>query len=514
MTCTSNTAEPVVRIGMIRATDKVSFRGSEPCALCDGEGKVRTKLAPGQCYEVVALESVPAEIEYFVRLAIAEDEITAANLAAKEAQKGWPTTYRQEGLVVDLGASTVDNREYWVLAGPFATEKDAVAFRRAHDIPAVYLVVEQAVRRPRGVLQCAGQRFRDVVRIVPPSGRKGVITLANVVVGVEFHWQHLEDQQLFGTLEVTINNQGRLVAIDELLIEDYLASVNSSEMTADCPPDLLRAQTVAARATVLATMGKHHAAEPFHLCADDHCQRYWGAAYVMEDSARATADTRGEVLLFKGKVCDARYSKICGGVAEDYACVWDERHVPYLVPFVDGPNPISFPIDDETKARAFIDSDPDVFCNTRRYPVPASLGDSNRLFRWQVTYTREELQELIARKTGIDFGELVDLVPGARGVSGRLMSLQVKGSKCTFTVGKELEIRRILSETHLYSACFYVERELDAHGKVLRFVLKGAGWGHGVGLCQVGATTMAAQGYDYRQILSHYYPGSQLVKLY
>jgi SpoIID/LytB domain protein len=511
---TATGREPIVHIGMIRGTDKVTFRCSEPCAVCDREGKVHGEIVADRSYEVTVSESVPARVDYFVRLAITEDEATAQQAAAREAKRGWPLTHRHLGLVVDVGASTVDNREYWVLAGPFPTEKDAVEFRREHGIPAVYLVVEQAVHPPRAILECAGHRFQDVVRIVPRSGRKGVITLADVLVGVEFHWQHLEDQLLFGTLEVAVNNQGRLVAIDELLMEDYLASVNSSEMTTDCPEDLLRAQTVAARATVLATMGKHHAAEPFHLCADDHCQRYWGAGYVMERSIQAASDTRGEVLLFQGKVCDARYSKICGGVAEDYANVWDERHVPYLVPFVDGKEPVSFPIDDEAKARAFIESRPDVFCNTERYPVPATLGDSNRLFRWEVSYPREQLQELVARKSGLDFGELIDLVPGKRGASGRLMSLQVIGTKRSFTVGKELEIRRILSETHLYSACFYVKRQVDAQGKVQRFVLRGAGWGHGVGLCQVGATTMAAQGYDYRQILSHYYPGTELAKLY
>ncbi|MDZ7271355.1 MAG: SpoIID/LytB domain-containing protein [candidate division KSB1 bacterium] len=505
--------EPLVRIGMIRAADLVTFRLREPCTLYDASGEARTQLAAGT-YQVSASAAVPAQIDYFVRLAIRDTKEEAQRAAVEYGEKGWPVTYRHAGLEVDLGATRVDNREYWVLAGPFANEHDAVDFRRQHEIPAVYLVVEQAVRKPRATLHCAGQSFENTVRLVPPAGKKGVITLANVVVGVEFHWQHLEDQTLFGALEVTVNNQGKLVAIDELLIEDYLASVNSSEMTVDCPPDLLRAQTVAARATVLATMGKHHAAEPFHLCADDHCQRYWGAGYVMEQSRAAAAATRGEVLMFRGKVCDARYSKICGGVAEDYANVWDERRVPYLVPFTDGRTAIPFPIDDEDKARAFIDSNPDVFCNTQRYPVPDSLGDSNRLFRWQVCYSREELQELIARKTGIEFGELVDLVPGARGASGRLMSMQVVGSRGTFVVGKELEIRRILSESHLYSACFYIERERDAQGRVRRFVLHGAGWGHGVGLCQVGATTMAAQGYDYRQILAHYYPGTELVKLY
>ncbi len=513
MRCHAHAVEPTVRIGMIRATERVTFRCNQPCTLCDGQGQARTRL-PAGTYQVSASEASPAQIDYFVRMAITEEEGEAQRLAAEHAHKGLPVTYRQVGLVVDLGGGTLDNREYWVLVGPFASEREAVSFRRQHDIPAVYLVVEQAVRRPRAVLSCAGQTVQDCLRVVPPPGAKGAITLADVIVGVEFHWQHLEDQTLFGTLEVTVNNQGRLVAIDELLIEDYLASVNSSEMTADCPPDLLRAQTVAARATVLATMGKHHAAEPFHLCADDHCQRYWGAGYVMEHSLNAAATTRGEVLMYQGRVCDARYSKICGGVAEDYANVWDERRVPYLVPFVDGHAPVPFPVDDEQKARAFIDSSPDVFCNTQRYPVPASLGDSNRLFRWQVSYSREELRELISRKTGMEFGELVDLVPGPRGASGRLLSLQVVGSRRSFVVGKELEIRRILSDSHLYSACFYIEREFDAQGAVQRFVLHGAGWGHGVGLCQVGATTMAARGYDYRQILSHYYPGTELVRLY
>jgi len=279
--------------------------------------------------------------------------------------------------------------------------------------------------------------------------------------------------------------------------------------------ELLKAQTIAARSTILATMGKHHYDEKFHLCSDDHCQCYHGVANISELSQAAAFETEGVNLLHDGRVCDARYAKICGGIMEDYEHIWDNREVPYLIPGVDGQAKLVYPLDDEEKTIAYINSSPDVWCNTQKYAIPSSLPYNTReLFRWKVSYPRKELGELISRRLDLDFGELVDLITGDRAPGGRLIFMDIVGSKRTVRVGKELVIRRALSESHLYSACFYIERELDEIGKVAQFHLIGAGWGHGVGLCQVGATVMAQQGFDYKSILAHYYKHSKLVKLY
>jgi len=286
-------------------------------------------------------------------------------------------------------------------------------------------------------------------------------------------------------------------------------------MTKENPVELLKAQTIAARSTILATMGKHHYDENFHICSDDHCQCYHGVGNISEASRRAASETEGENLLYKNRVCDARYAKICGGVIEDYRFVWDHRLVPYLVPGIDGKEKINYPLDTEEKVRNYINSDPDVWCNTKKYQIATALPYNTReLFRWQVSYSRDQLETLIKKRLGEDFGTLIDILAGERGPSGRLIYMDIVGSKKNIRIGKELQIRRALSEAHLYSACFIIEREKDAAGSVTQFHLIGAGWGHGVGLCQVGATVMAQQGFTYREILAHYYQNSKLKKLY
>ncbi|MDZ7262586.1 MAG: SpoIID/LytB domain-containing protein, partial [candidate division KSB1 bacterium] len=207
--------------------------------------------------------------------------------------------------------------------------------------------------------------------------------------------------------------------------------------------------------------------------------------------------------------------KICGGIRESYENVWENIKIPYLQAGIDGdPAQVDYPLDTEEKVRQYIDTSPKVYCNTGIYPLPPKLDFSKNLFRWEMRYTRQQLEQIIRRKTGEDLGELLDIRPVARGHSGRLIFIELVGTKKTLKVGKELEIRRVLSDSHLYSSCFYVDKQLDSRGSVATFVLKGAGWGHGVGLCQVGATTMASQGFSYKEILNHYYKGTDLIKLY
>lgn len=374
-------------------------------------------------------------------------------------------------------------------------------------------------------------------------------SLADVTIGVNFHWERREEQTFQGSLELHQDDDGSLTAVNELDIEDYLASVISSEMAATAPPEFLKAHAVMSRSWLLAMLARRNIVAPeaedaagsrskgreeefpgeiirwygreehhrFDVCADDHCQRYQGVTKIVSPEVRRAIDaTRGMVLVFGGRVCDARYHKACGGRTEDFATAWEDVPVPYLTSVPDGPGEFP-PVPGESDAAAWIASSPEVYCNTGdldalRQVLPAFDRETPDFFRWQVSYDRTELEVLLLKKSGIDFGELHALNPLTRGPSGRIVRLEIVGSRHTVIVGKELEIRRWLSPSHLYSSAFIVMTERDNRGSPRRFILRGAGWGHGVGLCQIGAAMMARRGFAMEDILGHYFPGATLMK--
>lgn len=358
--------------------------------------------------------------------------------------------------------------------------------------------------------------------------------LFGVMIGVDFHWQRRETQKFCGALKFIVERGSSgasaaadgafITAVNVIGIEDYLHSVISSEMKATASLELLKAHAVISRSWLLAQIERRasgcekgrpdfvenddliirwadredHA--NFDVCADDHCQRYQGITRISAAAGKvreAIEATWGEVLFSDGAICDARFSKCCGGTTELFSTCWEDRDYPYLQPVADRPSP----------------SDDD-FCNTSdREILSQVLNDydleTGDFYRWQVRYSSGELAELIRRRSGVDFGtEILALEPVEYGTSGRIKLLRVVGSARTLTIGKELTIRRWLSESHLKSSAFEVRREGSD------FVLEGRGWGHGVGLCQIGAAVMGAKGYIYNQILTHYYPGAELRKIY
>ncbi len=342
----------------------------------------------------------------------------------------------------------------------------------------------------------------------PSGGVEGAFptfSLHGVTIGKEFHWQQQEVQTFQGSLILRIID-GELHAINRIAIEDYLTSVIASEMSGTSSVELLKAHAIISRSWLLAQIGAApsggvEGADPlirwydreahthFDVCADDHCQRYQGVnRKVTPQVLEAIRATRGIVLSYEGEVCDARFSKCCGGKTELYESCWDDTPHPYLS----------------------VVEDP--FCNTHDEKVLSEVlnhyDQSTDFYRWTVEYGQEELSELVRRRGGFDYGDIIDLIPIERGPSGRIVRLQIVGTKATRVIGKELEIRRTLSESHLYSSAFEVEKS-DG-----RFVLHGAGWGHGVGLCQIGAAVMGAQGYSYEEILHHYYPKAELTEWY
>jgi SpoIID/LytB domain protein len=372
----------------------------------------------------------------------------------------------------------------------------------------------------------------------------GSFALFDVTIGVRFHWEREEEQVFRGSLALLARKDDTITAINRIGLEDYLTSVISSEINPLAPTELLKAHAVTSRSWLAALLthksellrpagseiglhqpGKficwynHKDHDLFDVCADDHCQRYQGVAKVLpETTGRAVQETRGLFLMYKDKICDARYHKACGGWTENFRNVWEEADVPYLSAVADAAHPAS-PVQSEKEARRWVLSDPDAYCNVKdRNLLQQALTtfdqETKDFFRWKVEYQREDLESILKEKSGFDFGRLDNMVPIERGPSGRIVQLKIEGSKTTQIVGKELEIRRRLSRTHLLSSAFVVDVERDAFGNVSRFVLHGAGWGHGVGLCQIGAASMAAKGFSAEEILRHYFRGTQLKKLY
>lgn len=404
------------------------------------------------------------------------------------------------------------------------------------------------VRSERGTMiftKPDGQRILSEDEIICQPLDEGAFLLRDVKIGIGFHWERNEDQIFEGRLRL-VSQEGRFVsAINEIGLESYLKSVISSEMSAKAPIELLKVHAITSRSWLGAMLEREKKfedsaakAQPiiqkgdelihlygredhekFDVCADDHCQRYQGISKIITESvAKAVESTRGIFLVFKDEICDARYSKACGGLTESYENVWEDTPFPYLRSVPDSPTKHR-PIRSEKDAQRWIHSRPDAYCNTSDVDVlkqvlPSFDQETTDFFRWKVEYSREQLEELVRTKSGFDFGTILDLVPITRGPSGRITRLKVIGTKKTMIVGKELEVRKWLSKSHLYSSAFTVEIERDASGTPLKFTLVGAGWGHGVGLCQIGAAVMASKGFEAEEIAKHYFKGAELVKLY
>lgn len=411
--------------------------------------------------------------------------------------------------------------------------------------------IQQAVYRKGKI--CWQEKEYDELSFTPQQDTSSFFELQDVTIGINFHWERKEVQRFKGELKIIVEDD-RLTAINIIPIEDYLTSVISSEMSATASLELLKAHAVISRSWLLNKLkvanGKlkvimhpdntanfelstlpsqlikwydHEAHKNFDVCADDHCQRYQGITRASTPQAiEAVFATRGEVLMYEGEICDARFSKCCGGAFEEFQNCWENVKHPYLIGQRDSKTETRLPdLTKEAEADKWIRTSPAAFCNTHNKQVLSQVlnnydQDTTDFYRWRVCYSQQELSELIHKRSGIEFGKIIDLIPVERGTSGRLVRLKIVGTLRTLIIGKELEIRRTLSSSHLYSSAFVVDKEYKEDEKEIpsRFILTGSGWGHGVGLCQIGAAVMGEQCYKYKEILSHYYPGSAIEQQY
>ena len=400
-----------------------------------------------------------------------------------------------------------------VTVGIVSAEKIAFTLNAPYTAKGETLTGNQEVEFSEGGILWRGNQYRELT--FTPQSNDASFSLHDVTIGVNFHWERKETQVFSGTLRLVVEAD-KIVAINELPVERYLTSVISSEMSASASKEFLKAHAVISRSWLLAQMEKRKQLDNgggaffsfvkkddelirwydredhtiFDVCADDHCQRYQGITKQSTPAAeQAISETRGQILAYGDEICDARFSKCCGGETEEFQYCWEDTPKPYLVSFHDP------------------------YCNTSDKNILSQvLNDYDQetidFYRWTVEYTQEELSELINRKLKDDFGTITDLIPVERGKSGRIWKLKIVGTKKTFSIGKELEIRRALSETHLLSSAFDVEKQGD------RFILHGKGWGHGVGLCQIGAAVMGEQGKTYDEILLFYYRNAEIKHLY
>lgn len=406
---------------------------------------------------------------------------------------------------------------------------------------------EQVVEFSEGGVLWNGNQYSQLT--FHPQSADASFSLSDVTIGVNFHWERKETQTFLGTLRFVVESD-KIVAINELPVEKYLESVISSEMSATSSLELLKAHAVISRSWLLAQMKKRReVAESgnnffsftkkedtlirwydredhtlFDVCADDHCQRYQGITKETSPHvAEAIRQTKGQILMDGEEICDARFSKCCGGITEEFQYCWEDTPKTYLTAVRDialGVEHTLPNLTNEEEAEKWIRFNPPAFCNTQDKKILSEvLNDYDQetvnFYRWKETLSQEKLQQLIADKLKMDLGAILDMKAVERGKSGRISKLQIIGTEKTFTIGKELEIRRTLSDSHLLSSAFVVDKyDKDEHGVPQRFELIGAGWGHGVGLCQIGAAVMGEQGYHYDAILLHYYQGAEIKKLY
>lgn len=426
-----------------------------------------------------------------------------------------------------------------VNVGIMSEQEIRFVFHGEYMFDGILLTGEHKVTYSSGKIEWNGSLYEEL-EFEPSDESKESFELYDVTIGINFHWERKENQLFRGALKIIVES-GKLIAINVVSVEAYLTSVISSEMSATASLELLKAHAVISRSWLLAQTRKnkdellaqkgyssftvtkdelirwYDRDEHFHfdVCADDHCQRYQGITRASTQTVRkAIAETFGQVLMSEEEICDARFSKCCGGAFEEFRYCWENEDYSYLTKQRDSKTNTKLPdLRSEEKADRWIRTSPKAFCNTTDEKVLQQVlnnYDQETVFfyRWKVMYTQKELSELIHERSGIDYGTVLDLIPIERGTSGRLVKLKIVGTERSMTIGKELEIRRTLSSSHLYSSAFVVDKEGD------KFILIGAGWGHGVGLCQIGAAVMGEEGYKYDEILLHYYTGATINKLY
>ncbi len=513
----SRPTSPVVRVGLIEHAKEIYFKPDGGFFISSRDAdRYRAESMGEWIVRVGTLDDKAAR--YTLQISRHSSRQTAQDKVTELRRQGIAARFREQGDALRMGDDVIAGESIFMVYTQkrFDSREAAEAFREQY-IPVRNATIhaenggmegELVLKAPSGKTL----RFSNAVRL---AGAK--ITLSDVAVGTGYHWSRKESRTFAGEMELRIDDKGKITAVNVLTMSDYLKGVLPGEMSPTFPLEALKAQAIAARTFFLHQFGRKHPNDPFDVCADVHCQAYVGLKNYDEKIDQAVRETRGIVMMHEGRLCETPYSAVCGGHTEHAQNVWNSDGQPYLVGVFDVKEPekfASFDLSTETNVRRWIESAPTVFCNVENGGDPGFASYAKKFFRWEVEMPRTTLETSLKNYIKDDFGALLDLQPVERGVSGRLKTLRVVGTRQSFLINKELNIRRALSSQTLFSACIVIDKISDGVNLPSAFRIQGAGWGHGVGMCQIGAALMALNDKSAGQILMHYYQGINFKKLY
>ena len=510
---------PIVRVGIVLNAQEIEFQPASEMTITPKTEDKKYRSKQTETWRVRVNKESVKNSPYRLLIGEFESKSKAKQASKKFEAKKIKTEIKKQGDELWFGGKLISGSSVFRLyvSQEFESREQAGKIKNAGTLLGDAQVVpgddpltgELILISPKG----DELAVRDAVRLSETP-----FTIHNVQVGEGYHWSRQERRTYSGELEIRLNKEGNLVAVNVLPLEEYLLGVVPGEMPSSFPLEALKAQAIAARTYFLHNFNRVHRDDPFDVCADVHCQVYAGSDRKDDKIETAVRETRGLVLMHDEELCSTPFSAVCGGHTEHSDNVWSGDAVPWLRGTfdVERPDQIAdkFDLSQETNVRTWIESLPDVFCNVEKNGSPAFAAYSKKYYRWEESFSRAELEQNIRNYTGQNFGALQDLRAKSRGVSGRIIELEVVGTSNSVTIGKELRIRKALTPTTLYSACIVFDKIGSSNGLPDTFLIKGAGWGHGVGMCQIGAAMMAQQKHDAGDILEHYYAGTRVRQLY
>ncbi|MCK5148740.1 SpoIID/LytB domain-containing protein [bacterium] len=509
---------PKIKIGLHQGTDTIRFTLSDNAAIVNKNSTFIVRRQLHGTWQAKVLHVNPGKTVWFLVAASKSSAAEARKEVRALRRRGFETFIYPAGQKLKITDRLIkENANYRVcLKQSFSTKLAAEQYKNVLAKKLDTFIIKHALIPPGGSIRLlheeSGQEFASTEPIIIKGDR---ITLHDIPVGVGFHWEHKEDRSYPEDIILQVGTDGKLVVMNHLYMEHYLKGVVPSEMPSGFPLEALKAQAIAARSETLAKLGKAHSSDPYDLCSDVHCQVYSGLTRRDANTDRAVDITQGKILMDGEEILDAVYSSVCGGHGESANHAWGGEGRSYLKGSFDGSGRLQRygKLTLKSTARRWIDATPDAYCNSKRRPDIASLEYTRKYFRWELNIPQDEIRTQLERHMGRSVGPIIKLEPITRGDSGRITKLRVEGRTGSYIIHGELTIRRALKRTTLWSSCFYVQTKRGEHIPS-QFILKGAGFGHGVGMCQTGAAGMGLKGYNYKKILKHYYKGCQIRQIY
>jgi stage II sporulation protein D len=509
--------DPIIRVGILEDQDAIYFEPQSEFSIAAYDEKESFQALEKGLWKVTIQSLNPDAALFRILLYESQESKRAEEYAQRMRGKGLIVMVKSQGEQLQAGSKNLIDHTYYrvILDKEFSSSAEADLFIKSKTALQQGRVIRDTEKAIMGKIALQTPKGSTILITQALRITGTTITLRDVAVGSGYHWARNETRTYGGEMELRISSKGKLTAINVVPLELYLRGVVAGEMAKSFPDEALKAQAIISRTLFLNTFGRFHRDSEFDVCDDVHCQAYIGLIHDSDSVEKAVHDTKGLVLSYNDALCTASYSAVCGGHTSDAAEVWDSDGEPYLRGLLDTQRNFGeFDLSKEENAAIWVNSEPDVCCNLKAAGNPDFGKYAEKYFRWEQRVPRAELEKLIAEQTGTSIGELIDIVPLKRGTSGRLASINIVGTEESVQVRKELNIRRALSKSTLYSACFTIAKEGVKNGLAETFVFKGAGWGHGVGLCQLGAAVRAQKGDTVSEILAYYYPGTQIKQLY